>query len=87
MGTKDKFAEGREVIIEGLGKGPTDRDVSASSSRVRVICVACASRAFSMSSLRMDGMSRINCPLEIFWIVVVESFLIILKASSEGKGI
>ena len=69
--------------MEGLGKGRTDRDVRASSSRVRVICVAFASRAFSMSSLRMDGMSRISCPLEIFWIVVVQSFLIILKQAAK----
>lgn len=72
-----------EETVKKEEMGGTDRDVRASSSRVRVICVAFASRAFSMSSLRMDGMSRINCPLEIWWIVFVESFVIILKARNE----
>jgi len=38
-----------------------------------------------MSSLTIDGMSRISCPLEIFWIVVVESLVIISKSKSNSK--
>jgi hypothetical protein len=64
----------------------TDNEVRASSSRVRIIFVALASREFSMSSLIMEGMSRISCPLEIFWIVVGESFVIIFKSKSKSKS-
>ena len=67
------------------GREVTDSEVRASSSRVRIILVAFASREFSMSSLTIDGMSRINCPLAIFWIVVVESLVIIFKSKSNSK--
>ena len=64
----------------------TDNEVRASSSRVRIIFVEWASREFSMSSLIMEGMSRISCPLEIFWIVVGQSFVIIFKSKNKSKS-
>jgi hypothetical protein len=67
-----------------MGEG-TDNEARASSSRVRIIFVEWASREFSRSSLIMVGMSRISCPLEIFWIVVGESFVIIFKSKSKSK--
>ena len=46
-----------------------------------MICVAFASIAFSMSSLRVDGTSRMSWPLEILWTVVESSFVIITNSS------
>jgi len=58
----------------------TLREVSPSSSSVRVICVAWASSEFSTSSLIVVGMSRIGWPLERRSIVVLESLIIILES-------
>ena len=53
-------------------------EVRPSSSRVRVIWEEDASREFSISSFRVEGMSRMSWPLEILRTVVESSLLIIL---------